>query len=274
MKSTGEVDGHRQMPRGGAAQGGAIARDGPDRAGAGEMVPTERSPSCGAIRQQALRDCRVAAPWMFSQRRSRKLTEWDVLRLHKLQNIRRWKRNACRRRRRPRTISGRRQENRILRRVHRRPSGKGAGVTARRSQPALDRPSRWSTPAPPSSRPRRRTSTRHTRERGQTIPEEEGRDSVGSGPIRIAAKGSSSTTAASTDSPLKGEGVDAAVIISRPGDGLDRLRHLRQVVFRAHHRGGCPETVWKSYTADGIILQFGGETVHHLASRQEGAGRR
>ena len=57
----------------------------------------------------------------------------------------------------------------------------------------------------------------------------------------------------------------------QPGDGLDRLRHLRPPLLRAAHRGGRARGV-EVEQPEGVIVQFGGQTPLRLAEALEEAG--
>ena len=115
-----------------------------------------------------------------------------------------------------------------------RAAGAGAAIPRRRSRASA--PSRRSTPAPPSSPPRRRTTTR---------PGSAGRRRRG--PPRRQAERDDPRLRPEPDRPgdrvrllLRARGDDRARVRPRrgdgqlqPGDGVDRLRHLRPAVLRA-----------------------------------------
>ena len=108
---------------------------------------------------------------------------------------------------------------------------------ARRADWASARPTSWSTPAPPSSRPRRLTST-HLRGGERGAAARPGRGRWSSARARSAsARGSSSTTAPSTPPGRCARRAARRDGQLQPRDGLDRLRHLRPPLLRAARRG-------------------------------------
>ena len=158
-------------------------------------------------------------------------------------------------------------------RAARRHDRDGASATPG-TRPASARSSSGWTPAPPSSRPTRRTSTRPTRRSARRPPTDRPKVMIlGGGPNRI------------------GQGIEfdyccvhAVLRAARgrvrdhhgqlqPGDGLDRLRHLRPALLRAAHARGRARDRRTSRSRRGVIVQFGGQTPLKLAVPLARAGR-
>ena len=112
---------------------------------------------------------------------------------------------------------------------------------------------RWSTPAPPSSRPRRRTSTAPTRRRTRRrrCPATKALV-IGSGPIRIGQGIEFDYSRRARRLGAAGGRLHGAHRQLQPRDGLDRLRHHRPPLLRAAGRGVAarhPRTTRRPTTA-------------------------
>ncbi len=134
---------------------------------------------------------------------------------------------------------------------------------------------RWSTRAPPSSPPRRRTSTRPTppparrpRRRRSTRP---AALVIGSGPVRIGQGIEFDYCAVQAADTLRRPGWQRGDDQLEPGDGLDRLRRLVAAVLRAARPGERPERDRRrdaptATTLLPAVVAFGGQTPLNLAA--------
>ena len=101
------------------------------------------------------------------------------------------------------------------------------------------RPSRPSTPARPSSRRRRRTTTRPTTRKTRCVPRTRPRRHLGSGPNRIGQGIEFDYCCVHASMPLARRRLRDRDDQLQPRDGLDRLRHVRSALLRAADRRGA-----------------------------------
>ena len=128
------------------------------------------------------------------------------------------------------------------------PSSAGSGRCPRPrcappgSPPACAPPSRPSTPARPSSRRRRRTTTRPTRTRTRCArPDQEKVLILGSGPNRIGQGIEFDYCCVHASFALRRRRLRDGHAQLQPRDGVDRLRHVRPALLRAAHARGRPQ---------------------------------
>ena len=96
---------------------------------------------------------------------------------------------------------------------------------------------------------------------------------LGSGPNRIGQGIEFDYCCVHAAQAFRALGYEAVMVNSQPRDGLDRLRHERPPLLRAARcRGGARRL--QARAAEGVVIQFGGQTPLKLASRARGRGHR
>ena len=93
-----------------------------------------------------------------------------------------------------------------------------------------------SIPAPPSSRPTRRTTTRPTKTKTKRRPSSRGKQRImilGGGPNRIGQGIEFDYCCCHASFALRELGIESIMVNSQPGDGQHRLRHQRPALLRA-----------------------------------------
>ena len=188
-----------------------------------------------------------------------------------------------------------RQAPRLLRRADRaaccqRPTASADAASATcAASGASCRSTRWSTPAPPSSRPRRRTSTAPTsrRTRPRRCPARR-RSCSARGPIRIGQGIEFDYCSVHAAQALRAAGVTQHHDQLQPRDGQHRLRHVRPALLRAARRGERAARFWRTRARRAgeserwtnavrrvlppVVAQFGGQTAINLAEPLDRAG--